>query len=103
MNRGDAAEHLVARQLQPQGHIAAALGLAHRFHAATHDFLLVVAAGDHPDAQDDHHDDQERERENQHAHSESSSTTQPFEHELQTTAPSKLRKCCALSNIEIGN
>jgi len=72
MNGWHAAQHLVARELQAHRHVAATLRLAHRFHAATHDFLLVVGADRHPNAKKDDDDDQECERKYERAHSESS-------------------------------
>src|SRR5580658_3771386 len=92
MNCGHAAQHFVARELQAHRHVAAALRLAHCFHAATHDFLFVVSANRHPNAKEDDDYDQECERKYEQAHSESSRASSLSPRDQKRTVPSsKLR------------
>ena len=53
VNQGNAAEHFVAQQLQPDGVAPALLGLHHRLHAVADHFLVAVGRGKQRDEQHD--------------------------------------------------
>ena len=101
MNRRHAAQHFVARQLQAHRHVATALRLAHRFHAAAHDFLLRVAPDHRPNTEEDDDDDQECERKYEQAHSDPLQRA-AFHRAIEIKTCLHQNSACWKSNIEIG-